>query len=74
MIRLMVAPGSLSYWKIFLKKLETEVPKFTQEAKVTLNSLVGLSDDLSEWTDNIMEGYTSKELEILTKYGRLTEK
>ena len=74
MIRCMVEPSSLKHWKLFIKKLQKEVPQFINEAKVTLNSLVGLAPDSLEWTEELIDGYSDKELKILSKYGRLTEK
>lgn len=74
MIRCMVEPGSLKHWEWFIRKLQKEVPQFINEAKVTLNSLVGLAPDSLEWTEELIEGYSDKELKILSKYGRLTEK
>ena len=74
MIRCMVEPGSLQNWQIFIRQLQTKVPEFVTEAKVTLNSLVSLTPITKEWTDDLMSEYTPRELKILSKYGRLTEK
>jgi len=73
MVRCMVKPGSLSHWKAFVERLQNEIPNFTNKAKLTLNTLVGILPDRSAFTEDLLVGYTEKELNILKKYGRLTD-
>jgi len=71
MLRCMVKPGSLSYWYNFLKNLKEEIPDFDKKIKVTLNTLLYLTEDNCDLTDNLIN-YSDNEIEILTKFGRLT--
>lgn len=71
MIRCMVKPGSLPYWYNFLKELKKEIPNFESKLKVTLNTLVYITEDNTKNTDMLMK-YSDKEIEILTKFGRIT--
>ena len=68
----MVAPGSLQKWQIFIKKLEKDVPEIITQAKVALNSLLKLTPDSLEMGNELLSEYTPKEIQILSKYGRLT--
>jgi len=68
----MVLPGSFSHWQNFILKLQSEIPDFNESLKLTLNTLVSLTPDKTDWTESLMPEYTEKELNLLNKYGRLT--
>jgi hypothetical protein len=72
MIRCMVKPGSLSYWNNFIKILKNEIPNFENKLKVTLNTLVYKTESNLDFTKSIQD-YSEKEIQILTKFGRLTD-
>ena len=72
MVRCMVLPGSFSHWQNFIFKLQNEIPDFDESLKLTLNTLVSLTPDKTDWTESLMPEYTEKELKLLNKYGRLT--
>lgn len=73
MVRCMVLPGSLSHWKKFVFRLSNEIPNYDESIKLSLNTLVSLSPDKTEFTDVLMPQYTKKELDLLHTYGRLTK-
>lgn len=73
MVRCMAQPGKLQHWKDFIKKLNKEIPNFKESVKLTLNTLVELSPDKATLSDDLLAGYTDKELALLKKFGRLTD-
>lgn len=73
MVRCMAQPGKLQHWKSFIKALNREIPNFKESIKLTLNTLVEISSDKTNLSDDLLAGYTEKELALLKKFGRLTD-
>lgn len=73
MVRCMVKPGSLANWRKLIMRLDTEIPDFSKNVKLTLNTLLDPLSDNSDLSDDIFKGYSDTELALLQKYGRLTD-
>ena len=64
-VKCMIEPGCLSKWKSFLKAIQ-----HLENISIHLNTLWGISNDRSVWVDEQMDGYTDKELQLISNFGQ----
>lgn len=72
MVKCMVEPNTLNWWKEWIFNLTKDNKNIKNKLDIRLNSLFGIKSDRSEWLDSQMEGYSDKEIKLLSKYGSLT--
>ena len=64
-VKCMIEPKCLSKWKSFLSAIQ-----HLENISIQLNTLWGIADDRSVWTDEQMNGYTDKELKLISNFGQ----